>query len=110
MTSTQLKVAGIFISVLVLLIIGMAAWDVYLEVNFGVDATISRSMQRLGVDNPIVAFVAGFLAVGIVCGLIAHFWGRSRGGPLWAALFGALAGGVIFFIACFLWWQQPIIQ
>jgi hypothetical protein len=114
MSATQIIVAGIFLGTLAFLVLGMAGWDVYLAARFGVDATISRSMQRLGFRDPVIAFAVGFLCVGSVFGLAAHFWWPQApltyDSPILAFALGALGAGLTCLFGAHLFWSQPPLQ
>lgn len=69
LASAMVLLAGLLGSVL-----SLAVYDVIIYRKFGVEATISRGMQRLGYAAPIFAFAVGIL-VGLLVGVMAgHFW------------------------------------
>lgn len=111
MTITQVLVAAIFLGVLAAAGLGLAGWDVYLAARYGVDATISRSMQRLGFQTPVVAFAVGFLLCGTIFGLASHFWWPDAPltwhSPILAFALGALGAGLTCLLAGHLFWSQP---
>jgi uncharacterized membrane protein len=64
----------VLLGILVLTVLGAVVYDVWVARRYGVEATISRGMQRLGLLAPIFPFGVGIL-LGLVIGVLAgHFW------------------------------------
>lgn len=65
----------VFFGAILLTTFGLIGYDIFMGVTYGVQATISYSMNWFGSQYPVMPYLLGLLVASFVVGLGVHFWG-----------------------------------